>query len=517
MFYVDTIDPEKVINYSIEAMLAQTDPYTEYYPEEDNTLKEMTSGKFGGIGSVIRYYTPRKRVAIIEPSEGSPAAEAGLQAGDIIMEINGKDMAQGDRTPNELTSYVSDNLRGDPGTTCVLKLERPTADSTYIPMELKITRGTIRTNPVPYYGMVDKNIGYIAISTFAIEGCSKDIKKALIELKQQGATSIVLDLRGNGGGLLSEAVNVVNFFVPKGKEIVVTKGKIKQAGSTYKTSNEPIDMEIPLTVLVDGATASAAEIVSGSLQDLDRAVIVGNRTYGKGLVQVPRELPYNSSMKVTTAKYYIPSGRCIQAIDYAKRNADGSVARIPDSLTTVFHTAAGREVRDGGGITPDLKVEMPEGNRLLYNIIRDNWSFDFANRYAATHATIPPAEQFEVTDTIFNEFKAFINPDKFKYDRTTDLIMEQLEKAVKTEGYLDTAVQAQMDTLKNLLRHDLNHDLDLNRKAISQYLAGEIVERYYSERGGIIQALKTDIELDSAAAVLHSPERYRSILAPAKH
>ena len=222
MFYVDTIDPEKVFYYSIEAMLAQTDPYTEYYPEEDNTLKEMTSGKFGGIGSVIRYYTPRKRVAIIEPSEGSPAAEAGLQAGDIIMEINGKDMAQGDRTPNELTSYVSDNLRGDPGTTCVLKLERPTADSTYIPMELKITRGTIRTNPVPYYGMVDKNIGYIAISTFAIEGCSKDIKKALIELKQQGATSIVLDLRGNGGGLLSEAVNVVNFFVPKGKEIVVT-------------------------------------------------------------------------------------------------------------------------------------------------------------------------------------------------------------------------------------------------------------------------------------------------------
>ena len=302
MFYVDTIDPEKVIKYGIDAMLAQTDPYTEYYPEEDNTLKEMTSGKFGGIGSVIRYYTPRKRVAIIEPSEGSPAAEIGLKAGDIIMEINGKDMLQGDRIPNDLTSYVSDNLRGEPGTTCVLKVERPTSDSTYVPMEFKITRSTIRTNPVPYYGIVDNNVGYIVISTFAIENCSKDIKKALIELKQQGAKSIVLDLRGNGGGLLGEAVNVVNFFVPKGKEIVVTKGKIKQAGTTYKTTNEPVDTEIPLAVLVDGSTASASEIVSGSLQDLDRAIVVGSRTYGKGLVQVPRELPYNSSMKVTTAK-----------------------------------------------------------------------------------------------------------------------------------------------------------------------------------------------------------------------
>ena len=334
MFYVDTIDPEKVIKYGIDAMLAQTDPYTEYYPEEDNTLKEMTSGKFGGIGSVIRYYTLRKRGAIIEPSEGSPAAEIGLKAGDIIMEINGKDMAQGDRIPNDLTSYVSDNLRGEPGTTCVLKVERPTSDSTYVPMEFKITRSTIRTNPVPYYGIVGNNVGYIVISTFAIENCSKDIKKALIELKQQGAKSIVLDLRGNGGGLLGEAVNVVNFFVPKGKEIVVTKGKIKQAGTTYKTMNEPVDTEIPLAVLVDGSTASASEIVSGSLQDLDRAIVVGSRTYGKGLVQVPRELPYNSSMKVTTAKYYIPSGRCIQAIDYAKRNADGSVARTPDSRRT---------------------------------------------------------------------------------------------------------------------------------------------------------------------------------------
>ena len=241
MFYVDSIDPKEIVEYGIRAMLSKTDPYTEYYPEEDNTLKEMTSGKFGGIGSVIRYYKPRKRVAIVEPSEGHPAAEAGLKAGDIIMEINGKDMAQGDRIPNDLTSYVSDNLRGEPGTLCVIKVERPTSDSTYVPMEFKITRGTIRTNPVPYYGMLNDSIGFIYISTFSVEGCSKEIKRAFIELKQQGATSMVLDVRSNGGGLLSEAVNVVNFFVPKGKEIVKTKGKFKQMDHAYRTTNEPIE------------------------------------------------------------------------------------------------------------------------------------------------------------------------------------------------------------------------------------------------------------------------------------
>ena len=512
MFYVDTIDPEKVINYSIEAMLAQTDPYTEYYPEEDNTLKEMTSGKFGGIGSVIRYYTPGKRVAIIEPSEGSPAAEAGLQAGDIIMEINGKDMAQGDRTPNELTSYVSDNLRGDPGTTCVLKLERPTADSTYIPMELKITRGTIRTNPVPYYGMVDKNIGYIAISTFAIEGCSKDIKKALIELKQQGATSIVLDLRGNGGGLLSEAVNVVNFFVPKGKEIVVTKGKIKQAGSTYKTSNEPIDMEIPLTVLVDGATASAAEIVSGSLQDLDRAVIVGNRTYGKGLVQVPRELPYNSSMKVTTAKYYIPSGRCIQAIDYAKRNADGSVARIPDSLTTVFHTAAGREVRDGGGIRPDVEVKAERFPNIMFYLLNDDMIFDYATQYCIKHPNIGEVKDFSVTDADYDDFKQMLKKRNFTYDRQSEKSLKNLKEIAEFEGYMEGASE-EFAALEKKLTHNLDHELNRFSKQIRKAIAEEIVKRHYFQRGVILERMKDDADLTKAIETLKDKEGYTKILS----
>ena len=282
MFYVDTINPKEIIEYGIHAMLSKTDPYTDYYPEEDNTLKEMTTGKFGGIGSVVRYYTPRKRVVIVEPSEGHPAAEAGLKAGDVILEINGKEMAQENRTPNELTEYVSSNLRGEPGTVCALKIDRPISDSTYVPLEIKVTRGTIRTNPIPYYNMVNDSVGYIFISTFSMDGCSKEVKKALIELKQRGATSLILDLRGNGGGLLGEAVKVVNFFVPKGKEIVVTKGKFKQMDNTYRTTSEPIDLEIPLTVLVDGSTASAAEILSGALQDLDRAVIIGNRTFGKG-------------------------------------------------------------------------------------------------------------------------------------------------------------------------------------------------------------------------------------------
>ena len=515
MFYVDTIDPEKVIKYGIDAMLAQTDPYTEYYPEEDNTLKEMTSGKFGGIGSVIRYYTPRKRVAIIEPSEGSPAAEIGLKAGDIIMEINGKDMAQGDRIPNDLTSYVSDNLRGEPGTTCVLKVERPTSDSTYVPMEFKITRSTIRTNPVPYYGIVGNNVGYIVISTFAIENCSKDIKKALIELKQQGAKSIVLDLRGNGGGLLGEAVNVVNFFVPKGKEIVVTKGKIKQAGTTYKTMNEPVDTEIPLAVLVDGSTASASEIVSGSLQDLDRAIVVGSRTYGKGLVQVPRELPYNSSMKVTTAKYYIPSGRCIQAIDYAKRNADGSVARTPDSLTNVFHTAAGREVRDGGGVTPDIAVKQEKLPNILFYLVNDNLIFNYATDYCLKHPTISSAEQFEITDADYADFKAMVKKADFKYDQQTEKMLKNLKEMAEFEGYL-TDASKEFEALEKKLSHNLDRDLDHFSKDIKSMIAVEIIKRYYFQRGSIIQQLKDDDDLKEAVKILTAPEKYKEMLsAPA--
>ena len=507
--YVDTIDADKSMNTAISAMLNEIDPYTEYIPEsEQDEFLTISTGEYGGIGAYIMQ-RPEGGVQVTEPRDGTPSQKVGLRPGDMFLVING------DSVTNADSKTVSNMLRGQAGTDVKVTVKRPYVTDSIL--DFTITRSKIDINPVPYYGVERGDIGYIQLTTFNDKTYEKT-RDALKALKGNPAVkSIVLDLRGNGGGLLESAVQVVSLFVPKGTEVLRTRGKGMQNERIYKTPYQPVDTDIPLAVLVNSGSASSAEIVTGALQDLDRAVIVGDRSFGKGLVQSTRQLPYNGLLKVTIAKYYIPSGRLIQAIDYSHRNADGSVGRIPDSLTTVWHTRAGREVRDGGGITPDLKVELPEGNRLLYNIIRDNWSFDFANRYAATHATIPPAEQFEVTDTIFNEFKAFINPDKFKYDRTTDLIMEQLEKAVKTEGYLDTAVQAQMDTLKNLLRHDLNHDLDLNRKAISQYLAGEIVERYYSERGGIIQALKTDIELDSAAAVLHSPERYRSILAPAKH
>lgn len=513
MFYVDTIDPEKVIQYGIDAMLSQTDPYTEFYPEDDNTLKDMTTGKFGGIGSVIRYYTPRKRVAIIEPSEGSPAAEAGLKAGDIIMEVNGKDMAQGDRTPNELTSYVSNNLRGDPNTICIVKIERPTSDSTYVPMELKITRSTIRTNPVPYYGMLGDSTGYVVISTFAIENCSKEIKKALIELKQQGAKSMILDLRGNGGGLLGEAVNVVNFFVPKGKEIVVTKGKLKQAESTYKTTNEPWDLEIPLAILVDGSTASASEIVAGSLQDMDRAVVVGNRTFGKGLVQILRDLPYNTSMKVTTSKYYIPSGRCIQAIDYAKRNADGSVARIPDSLTHVFHTAGGREVRDGGGIRPDVEVKAEKLPNIMFYLINDDMIFDYATLYNIKHPEIGDVKDFTVTEADYDEFKAFLKKRNFTYDRQSEKTLKSLKEIAEFEGYMDGAKE-EFAALEKKLTHNLDHELDRFSKEIKDAIAQEIVVRHYYQRGTVLQRLKDDPDVTKAMEMLKDKEEYSKILAP---
>ena len=514
MFYVDSIDPKEIVEYGIQAMLVKTDPYTEYYPEEDNTLKEMTTGKFGGVGSVIRYYSPRKRVAIIEPSEGNPAAEAGLKAGDVILEINGKEMLQENRTPNEMTSYVSDHLRGDPGTLCVVKVDRPTSDSTYVPMEFRITRGTIRTNPVPYYNMLNDSIGYIYISTFSVEGCSKEVKRALIELKQQGAKSLVIDLRSNGGGLLSEAVNVVNFFVPKGKEIVKTKGKFKQMDHTYRTMNEPIDLEIPLTVLVDGGTASAAEILSGSLQDLDRAVIIGNRTYGKGLVQTLRDLPYNSSMKITTAKYYIPSGRCVQAIDYSRRNADGSIARTPDSLTNVFRTAAGREVRDGGGIRPDIEVKIGKTPNILFYLVNEDMIFDYATQYVIKHPTIAEVKDFQLTDADYADFKAMLKKRNFTYDRQSEKMLQNLKEMAEFEGYMEGASE-EFAALEKKLQHNLDLELDRFAKEIKPLIAEEIVKRYYFERGAVQETLKDDADLKKALEVLQKPEEYKKVLTVA--
>lgn len=375
MFYVDTIDPQKVIRAGIDAMLEEIDPYTVYYPEDDlDDLKQMITGKYAGIGSIIRYYKKRERVVIFEPYEDTPAAEAGLKAGDVILEIDGKDVK------GLMTDKVSEMLRGEAGTTFILKVERPGEAA---PLEFRITRRNIQTPAVPYYGMLtDGKSGYVQLTSFT-DNCARDVRRAIIELKEQGASQFVLDLRSNGGGSLKEAVEIVNLFVPKGLELISTKGKMRQACHVYKSTREPLDLKSPLAVLVDGASASAAEIVAGSLQDLDRAVIVGTRTYGKGLVQIPRDLPYNGQLKVTTSKYYIPSGRCIQALDYQHRDEKGQAIRTPDSLTNVFYTAAGREVRDGGGIRPDVAVEVPKQSHLLYYLLNDDVLLEYGNEYAS--------------------------------------------------------------------------------------------------------------------------------------
>lgn len=515
MFYVDTVNAEKMIQTGVEGMLSLTDPYTEYYPEEEvSSLKEMTTGKYGGIGAAIRYYEAKDRIAVVEPTEGMPAAEAGVKAGDIILSVGGKEMVRGDMKPQEFSSKVSEALRGEPGTSFVLKVLRPLKNDSTV-MEFKITRKNIRTNPVPYYGMVKDSIGYLALSSFT-ENSAKDFKKAFIELKQKGAKSLIIDLRDNGGGSLSEAVDIVNLYVPKGQEIVMTKGKVRQAQGSYKTQNEPVDTQIPLAVLVNGATASASEIVSGSLQDLDRAVVIGSRTFGKGLVQTIRPLPYNGTLKVTTSKYYIPSGRCIQAIDYAKKNADGSVARTPDSLTTVFHTVAGREVRDGGGIRPDIEVKGDKIPNIVFYLMNDDLIFDYATQYCWNHPTLASVDDFKLTDADYEAFKKLVKSRNFTYDRQSEKMLKSLKEIAEFEGYMTEAAE-EFKALEKKLNHNLDRDLDYFAKPIKEYISQEIVTRYFYQRGAAMERLKDDTDLEEAIKVLQNPVRYREILsAPVK-
>ena len=511
MFYVDTVDVEKMIQNGVNGMLALTDPYTEYYPEEEvSSLKEMITGKYGGIGAAIRYYEANDRIVVVEPTEGMPAAEAGVKAGDIILEVGGKQMLRNGMKPQEFSSKVSEALRGEPGTSFVLKVLRPMQnDSTE--MEFKITRKNIRTNPVPYYGMVRDSIGYIALQGFT-DNCSKDFKKAFIELKQKGAKSLIIDLRDNGGGSLSEAVDIVGLFVPKGQEVVYTKGKIRQAENSFKTRFEPVDTEIPLVVLVNGASASASEILSGSLQDLDRAVIVGSRTYGKGLVQTTRPLPYNGTLKVTTSKYYIPSGRCIQAIDYSKKNADGSVARTPDSLTNVFHTAIGREVRDGGGIRPDIEVKEQKFPNIIFYLMNEDIIFDYATRYCWTHQAPASVADFKLTDEDYEEFKTLVKSRDFTYDRQSEKMLKSLKEMAEFEGYMEGAKE-EFAALEKKLNHNLDRDLETFKKQISEYLSQEIITRYFYQRGAAMERLKDDDDLESAVKVLRDKTEYSKILS----
>lgn len=505
IFYVDSIDAEKSITTAINAMLNDIDPYTEYISAKDQeAFVTMSTGEYGGIGSYIM--ERNGKVYISEPYEGSPAQQAGLRAGDHII------MVDNDSTAGWTSSKVSERLKGQAGTQLRVVVNRPyVADSI---LTFDITRRKIQVPAVPYYAVVKDNIGYIYLTSFT-DKAAKEVRNALVELKKDPRVkSIILDLRGNGGGLLEAAVKIVSYFVPKNTEVLRTRGKSLLNEKIYKTTSGPIDTKIPLAILIDGGSASASEIVAGSLQDLDRAVIIGARSFGKGLVQTTRQLPYDGLIKVTTAKYYIPSGRLIQAIDYSHRNPDGSVARIPDSLTTVFHTANGREVRDGGGITPDITIKYPDANRLTYNIFSDNWAFDFATRYAAEHPSIGRAEDFIITDSLFNAFKQSIDPAKFQYDRVCETGLDALRELVINEGYMNDSVKAQFAILEGMLKHDLAHDLDANRAAIEEILAPEISKRYYYQRGEIIENLKRDITLDSAATVLNDPDAYAKILAP---
>lgn len=500
--YVDTIDGARMVREAIDGMLSEIDPYTEYYPSDDqDELTTLAQGQYAGIGSFI--VRRGDSVYVSQPQWGSPALQAGLLPGDAFVSIDGDSVGRG-----LSIDQVSRRLRGQAGTKVLVTVRRPLAGDSLITLE--ITRGNIKVNPVPYHGIGPDGIGYIRLTTFSSESASA-VKDALREmLKDPALKGLVIDLRGNGGGYLESAVQIAGYFVDKGTEIVRTRGREASEEKIFKTTQSPLAPKLPLAILTDGSTASASEILSGSLQDLDRAVIVGSRSFGKGLVQNTVNLPYGDVLKLTRGRYYIPSGRLIQAIDYSHRNPDGSVARKPDSLTNVFHTRAGREVRDGGGITPDVAVEEPRSNRLLYNIVADYWAFDFANRYQRRHPSVAP--DFRVDSAVFEEFKAFIDPEKFHYDRQCESGLKYLREAAEIEGYMNDSVAAQFDRLGAMLRHDLGHDLDFNRGAIVEILESELGPRYFDDGEMIRRGLPADSTLARARRILLDPAEYDKTL-----
>lgn len=507
MMYVDTLDADEVIGNGINAMLRSLDPYTEYYPESEvKELKNMLTGKYAGIGSVVRYNYQLGYTVINEPYEGMPAQEAGLKKGDIILSINDSTMK------GKEVSYVSDRLRGEPGTSFILKVKRP---STGKVMKVKLTRRTIQMPFLPYYGLLDGGIGYINFNSFT-DQCAKDVRRAFIDLKKQGAKKLVFDLRNNGGGSVSEAVSIVNMFLPKDKVVLTMKGKLQRANNEYKTTVEPIDTLMPIVVLVSGNTASAAEILSGSLQDYDRAIILGTRTYGKGLVQATMDLPYNGQMKLTTSKYYIPSGRCVQALNY-KHAKGGYVEHVPDSLTKVFYTAGGREVRDGGGVKPDVEVKPDSLPNIAYYLAgaRDSneLMLNYEVDYIAKHPTIAPAKDFALTDADYEEFKARVLKADFKYDRETEKYLKDLMKLARFEGYYDDA-KPEFDALAKKLSHNVAKDLDYNKQYIKRLLENDIVAAYYYQGGAIRNSLRYDKQVKEAVRLLNTPEEYKKLLRP---
>lgn len=504
LFYVDTLLPEKTVKYGIDAMLSMEDPYTTYFPESEmKDLRFMTTGSYAGVGAVISI-NDKKKIYISEIYEGKPAYKAGLRAGDVFVSVD--DVL----TDGKTTSDVSQMLRGIPQTTAKVVVERPGKGT----VKADVVREKIVIDPVVYSGMLNSTVGFINLSQFTDQSYSS-FHNAYLDLKAKGMKALVIDLRNNPGGLLSEATRILNMFVPKGSKLVYTKGKEAKWNTTYSATESPVDTVMPIAVLVNRNSASAAEIVSGTLQDLDRAIVIGERTYGKGLVQTTRDLPYGGSLKVTISKYYIPSGRCIQAIDYAKRDKDGLVARIPDSLTHEFKTVHGRIVRDGCGISPDVFVKTEKNAAITYYLYSKNIIFDYVTEYLQKHPALQSVADVKMTDADYADFKAFVKKSDFKYKTKSQESLEKLKKLAKEDGCYDSS-KDQFAALENKLKSNLDTDLDKNRTDISKFICYEIARRTFYQRGVVQESLKNDDGVNKALSVLGDSNLCHELLTKEK-
>ncbi len=498
--YADEITPGDLTETAINAMLESLDPYTVYYPENKiEDVKMMTAGQYGGIGALI--HQRDKQVIISELYEGWPAQKSGLLAGDVILKIDGK------TTEGKTSSDVSAILKGQPGSTLAIEVFRPTKNKK---LSFNIKREEVKLPNLPYYGMLDSEIGYIKLDQFT-ENAGKEVKDAFLDLKKQGMTKLVFDLRNNGGGLLQEAVKIMNIFVDQGTTIVTTKGKIKEQNNTFRTPVAVTDKEIPVVVLVNEMSASASEIVSGSFQDLDRGVIVGKKTFGKGLVQNVVPLSYNSTMKITVSKYYIPSGRCVQNIDYFGKDSTQKPVHIPDSLAVAFKTKNGRTVYDKGGVEPDVTTPDVEASNVLVSLVLNNLIFDFANQYHADHAEIPPAAEFKVNDNLYNEFVNFLKNKDYQYKTETEYVLEDMKEAAEADHYWEK-IESLCNAISEKIKQEKSADLQTYKKEIAEYLASEIAVRYYYQKGRICSQLSIDPDIATAKEILNDNARYRSIL-----
>ncbi|KAF5074688.1 Peptidase family S41 [anaerobic digester metagenome] len=500
IFYVDDTNPEKLINTGINAMLEELDPYTEYIPEEEKEdFNFMTTGDYAGIGSIVRSNVEFPIIA--EVYEGTPSHKAGLRAGDKIVSVDGKQV-RGVRVDK-----VSSMLQGTAGTSITIRYLRTGFDDT---LSVTFKRERIHVPSVPFAGVLSNGVGYIRLNSFTAD-CSSEFEKEFKRLKQQGAKSLIIDLRGNPGGLLIEAVKIVNLFIPKNEVVVFTRGKVKDLDATYKTQSQPLDVDIPIAVLVNRGSASASEIVAGALQDLDRAIVVGERTFGKGLVQTTRNLGYNAQLKITTSKYYIPSGRCIQAVNYAKRNEDGSVAHIPDSLISEFKTRAGRIVKDGGGILPDVALPDSVFSRIAIDLYVNNHIFDFATDFRAKNPTIEPLEAYSFSEANYQQFLTFLQERHYEYKNETYLAIEELRKIAKDDSSLES-IKEQIVAMEKILSESSKHELDKNRQEIVNLIEEEIVSRYYYQRGKLMVRLKSDPVLQETIEMVSNKNRMTEIL-----